>query len=79
MNPNDPAFIDVQFSDDGTFNLAMTKANIRFGLTKREYFAALAMQGLLSHPGTQATVDHVAQYSVQMADALIAELSKEKE
>ncbi len=44
------------------------------GLTKREYFAALAMQGLIScelpAPGVLATV------AVQYADTLIAELER---
>lgn len=54
------------------------------GLTKREYFAAMAMQGLLACPmGTQFS-DYVhsptecAMESVMFADALIAELEKEK-
>jgi len=42
------------------------------GLTKREYFAAMAMQGLLSN-GTRALV---AGESVAMADALLEELNK---
>jgi hypothetical protein len=45
------------------------------GLTKREYFAAKAMQGLvadgISHDQT------VAYYSVKFADALLKELAKE--
>jgi len=42
------------------------------GLTKREHFAAMAMQGLLSN-GTRALV---ASESVAIADALLKELSK---
>jgi len=42
------------------------------GLTKREYFAVMAMQGLLSN-GTRALV---ASESVSMADALLKELNK---
>jgi hypothetical protein len=42
------------------------------GLTKREYFAAMAMQGLLSNPNTIFET----QYAVIIADALIAELNK---
>jgi hypothetical protein len=45
---------------------------ISSGLTKREYFAALAMQGLLA-AGHYDTVYHNA---VIQADALIAELEK---
>ena len=50
------------------------------GLTKRELFAAMAMQGLLSHPKCRdvgygdGTDGIVAIESVMMADALIAAL-----
>lgn len=48
------------------------------GLTKREYFAGLAMQGLLASDGKrECEEDTVASWSVQQADALIAELNKE--
>lgn len=50
------------------------------GLTKREYFAATAMQGILSIPH-DLTFDNKqmskAQAAVYIADALIAELNKE--
>ena len=55
------------------------------GLTKREYFAAMAMQGLLASMTEMASIGawqeetaDKAAYSVVLADALIAELSKEK-
>lgn len=44
------------------------------GLTKREYFAAIAMQGVIQHYSTPETV---AQISVQMADALLKALEKQ--
>lgn len=50
------------------------------GLTKREYFAAMAMQGQLATINEANCMgfspDSVATSSVQYADALIAELSK---
>jgi hypothetical protein len=46
--------------------------NDEFGLTKREYFAAMAMQGLLSNPNTSFET----RDAVIIADALIAELNK---
>lgn len=50
------------------------------GLTKREHFAGLAMQGLLSGPDEGLAQAHiipqVARLSVQYADALLAELAK---
>ena len=47
-----------------------------FGLTKRELFAAMAMQGVVSRPGI-VMPDHEAMVAVRCADALIAELNKE--
>jgi hypothetical protein len=58
------------------------------GLTKREYFAGLAMQGILAHesfyermsnePGENTMADVLATASVKMADKLLAELEKTK-
>lgn len=47
------------------------------GLTKRELIAAMAMQGLCSNPGIKPGLN-VEQFSVRMADALLAELEKSK-
>jgi hypothetical protein len=49
-----------------------------YGLTKREYFAAMAMQGLLANSLKSATlyIESNAKFAVQAADALIAELNK---
>jgi hypothetical protein len=49
------------------------------GLTKRELFAAIAMQGLLSNadPDTNAWgAEEAAKYSVTQADALLAALEE---
>lgn len=50
------------------------------GLTKREYFAAMAMQGIVSLGGMYSNGDchaeKMANEAVVMADALIAELNK---
>ena len=45
------------------------------GLTKRELFAAMAMQGLMARPGMRLSLDHLAMDAVCQADALIAELN----
>lgn len=47
---------------------------ISTGLTKREYFAAMALQGLLTRGS--GTFDDYAACAVQAADDLIAELNK---
>lgn len=47
------------------------------GLTKRELFAAMAMQGLLANPeGGDRHQELIADYAVAQADALLAKLSK---
>ena len=45
------------------------------GLTKREYFAGLAMQGMAA---SDLTYEDIAHDSVKMADAILAELDKPK-
>ncbi len=45
-------------------------------LTKRELFAAMAMQGLLAHDSDRR-IAYIADDAVEAADALIAELNKE--
>lgn len=51
------------------------------GLTKREYFAAMAMQGLCSYGDGESNISNESApiLAVQMADALIAALNKEVE
>lgn len=46
------------------------------GLNKREYFAALAMQGMLSDSSYFGSHDECASEAVELADALIKELNK---
>ena len=64
-----------------------TEITVTEGMTKREYFAAKAMQGLMMNPNTEDFVDnaqragmHPRDYcawcAVDMADALIKELEK---
>ncbi len=47
-----------------------------YGLTKREYFAAMAMQGLASR---QLGYEDASEDAVEFADALIAALNEPKE
>lgn len=46
------------------------------GLTKREHFAALAMQGMLA--SGRDNISHIAKTSVFVADAVIVQLNKKK-
>lgn len=53
------------------------------GLTKREYFAGLAMQGLLSNPSqigdtTSFSFEWVASHAVGYADKLLKQLESNK-
>lgn len=76
MNPNDPAFLTepkVFYKNsrtDADFDLS-------YGLTKREYFSAMAMQGLLANSDVEVQCINIEAMAVSRADALIAELSKE--
>lgn len=81
-NPNDSAFslpiTDKQLEKAG---LEATKNLNPNGLTKREYFAAMAMQSILINP-PHGHIDGVKDYeeitglSCKYADALITELNK---
>ncbi len=47
------------------------------GITKRQLFAAMAMQGLLAGDTDRVvTADGIAKEAVEQADALLAELAK---
>ena len=69
-------------ANDSIYN---SEQGVQDGLTKREYFAAKAMQGLLSNPewmreykGQKYLIetDIVAEVSVKIADKLIKGLNK---
>jgi len=47
------------------------------GLTKREYFAAMALQGILSNASGVGKIDWWSGYAVKYADQLITDLNKE--
>lgn len=53
-----------------------TKVEDYMGLTKREYFAACALQGLLANH-TIGDDERCAEWAVQHAGLLISELEKE--
>jgi hypothetical protein len=48
------------------------------GLTKREYFAGLAMQGVLASDALHLVGKEIAGIAVSQADALLAELEESK-
>ena len=50
------------------------------GLTKREYFAAMAMQGIIANKdGLDIKIERIVESAVDTADALIEELNKTKQ
>jgi hypothetical protein len=52
---------------------------INAGLTKREYFAAMALQGIITNKdGLDIKIEYIVESAVDAADALIKELSKTK-
>ena len=66
INPNEAAFASpsVPGVENGTW-----------GLTKRELFAAMVMQGLFSDPARTGNLASYAEDAVTAADALIARLN----
>jgi len=67
--------ISVAFSMSG--DIVDSSAQGESGLTKREYFASLAMQGLLIRFRAQIiSCDDIAICARQQADALLKELEK---
>jgi hypothetical protein len=77
-NPNDP--INTNVFDENTWGIGFNKdqiSRINKGLTKREYFAAMAMQGMLaSANNTLFDYETIAVHSVKHADALINALNR---
>jgi hypothetical protein len=47
-----------------------------FGLTKREYIATVALQGILAHSHNDASFEGAARDAVEHADCLLLELAK---
>jgi hypothetical protein len=66
--PNEP-IITLEYNNDYT----------PMGLTKREYFAAMAMKGIITNKdGLDIKIERIAESAVDMADALIEELNKKR-
>lgn len=84
-NPNDPAFSDDQATED-IAEEARRKFPVTLGLTKREYFIAKAMEGILAKPHSgptwageenkQRSLEEWAQLPIDIADAVIAQMNK---
>ena len=72
-NRNKPAF-SVTVKDNGN-----ASHPVAMGLTKREYFAGLAMQGLMACSEITASRKEIAEESVKRADALLKALETKSE
>ena len=68
----------VNMTEDCYKDNASGKLVYSYGLTKRELFAAMAMQSIISSGEVLTTysVEHIANMATTQADALIAELNK---
>ena len=79
MNNADKPINPVEVSGDGEGNIqGMQTGNYsgwETGLTKREYFAGIALQGLLSSNNGQ-TLSYLSQTAVKAADELLKSLEK---
>lgn len=73
---DEPAYpLDMQRDESGQWTESLCR-----GLTKRELFAAMAMQGICADPEAhkdEQTAPGIAIGAVKCADALLAELAKE--
>ena len=70
---NQPAFPTIEFSQsmvDCPFD-----SRTSLGLTKRQYFAGLAMQGCVVQEH-QISIPDLAEFAVKCTDALLLELAK---
>ena len=71
-NGQEAAFPAIAIGQDNSFYVS--------GLTKREHFAAMAMQGIMSNQKLLENLDEidggVAGHAVRHADALLLELEK---
>ena len=86
---NQPAFpVEVSVDENGNLRGSQTSnfSGFEMGLTKREYFTAKAMQGLLSNPEWMKEykgekylmqTDIVADVAIKTADTILAKLSIE--
>lgn len=79
-NGDTPAMpVECQFGPDEKVRGQQTGtySGYEIGLTKRELFAAMAMQGLCQSPHAwDVPTSEIAQYATEQADSLLAELAK---
>ena len=75
MNNGSLPAMPQEFKSKGPLGDTMT-SNFK-GLTKREYMAAMAMQGLCANRhGHECSPDNISEFAVSCADSLLKELEK---
>ena len=87
--PTHPLKLNERVEDTATGHMMINECDDYFtGLTKREHFAGLAMQGLLSnsvmgdsdlHDNHQEWLEDITDASVKFADKLLKQLGEQNE
>lgn len=84
-NPDDMAFPEIKSRSDNPEDYNVTEISASGGLTKREYFAAKAMQGMLANgffrvgcEKPDLRTEKMAFTAVQISDCLMTYLNKGK-
>ena len=70
---------EAAFSKSAFYHESYGEDNPQKGLTKREYFAAMAMTALISEESNPLHYKDRAMEAVQMADALIEQLNNKQQ
>lgn len=69
-------------TEDGGATFPLPGSYYSKGMTLRDYFAGQALAGMMAgeagHPSSPATSKDIAEFAYIMADAMIAERSKDK-
>lgn len=74
---DDLAYPDPMRGADSSF-INQDPSSNQSGLSKREYFAAMATIGILSSGRVNVVDSDISRYSVEHADALIEALNKQQ-
>ncbi|WP_374464166.1 hypothetical protein [Chryseobacterium sp.] len=78
-NSNKPIYpqIGSTVNNENQLSEVYTDENLR-GITKREYFAGLAMQGLMAN-NNSCSITHIVEMSIKTADELLKQLDRKND
>ncbi|OPC36184.1 hypothetical protein [Elizabethkingia miricola] len=78
--PINPAFIRFTEDDEPFLGTSEQHSLTSLGITKREYFAGIAMQALIPHWNIMKGVERivVAELAIKMSDELLKQLENTK-